>query len=344
MLILYLVQGLVPLGLIAWLALAPPRSIAGMWMQVLATGTGLIAIGVTGIWAFPPWWTFYALAALLVAAALVALTKRRQCGIWPKAFMGWLSLAGFAALGLYAANVSRLAFAAREMPAGRSIALSSPLGPGVYLVANGGNAPSVNAHASLLDQPDARHQPYVGTAHGVDLVALDHWGLRAEGIMPIDPARYVIFGRHVIAPCMSEVLAAVDGLPDMPVPKVDQNHLADNHVILRCACADVLLGHFRKGSLLVSTGQSLAMGDPIAQVGNSGNTSEPHLHINAMQRGTPDAPFAGAPRDRDDRQVCCVRETWPDRPYRPLYNGVRYTFGSGGGTRTPDTRIMIPVL
>ena len=153
----------------------------------------------------------------------------------------------------------------------------------------------VNAHATLLDQPDARHRPYVGTAHGVDLVALDHWGLRAEGIMPIDPARYVIFGRPVIAPCMGEVLAAVDGLPDMPVPKVDHDHLAGNHVILRCAGADVLLGHFRKGSLLVSTGQSLAMGDPIAQVGNSGNTSEPHLHINAMQPGTSDAPFAGAP-------------------------------------------------
>jgi hypothetical protein len=49
MLILYLLQGLVPLGLIAWLALAPPRSIAGLWMQVLATGTGLIATGTAGI-------------------------------------------------------------------------------------------------------------------------------------------------------------------------------------------------------------------------------------------------------------------------------------------------------
>ncbi len=295
MLIVYILQGLVPLGLIAWLALAPSHSIAGLWMQVLATVTGLIAIGLTGIWAFPPWWTIYALAALLLAAVLVALTKRRQRGFWPKAIMGWLSLAGFTALGLYAANASRLAFAAREMPAGRSIALSSPLEPGVYLVANGGNAPSVNAHSSLLDQPDARQRLYIGTAHGVDLVALDRWGLRAKGIMPADPKRYVIFGRPVIAPCQGDVIAAVDGLPDMPVPKVDHEHLAGNHVILQCAGADVLLGHFRKGSLLVSAGQSLAMGDPIAQVGNSGNTSEPHLHINAMQPGTPDAAYAGAP-------------------------------------------------
>jgi murein DD-endopeptidase MepM/ murein hydrolase activator NlpD len=33
----------------------------------------------------------------------------------------------------------------------------------------------------------------------------------------------------------------------------------------------------------------------IAQVGNSGNTSEPHLHINAQVSGTANAPFSGAP-------------------------------------------------
>lgn len=49
MLILYLLQGLVPLGLITWSALAPPRSLVGLWLQVLASGTGLIAIGMTGI-------------------------------------------------------------------------------------------------------------------------------------------------------------------------------------------------------------------------------------------------------------------------------------------------------
>ena len=66
-------------------------------------------------------------------------------------------------------------------------------------------------------------------------------------------------------------------------------------MILRCADADILLGHFRKGSVRVRVGQSLATGDSIAQVGNSGNTSEPHLHINAQLPGTATAPFAGAP-------------------------------------------------
>ena len=68
--------------------------------------------------------------------------------------------------------------------------------------------------------------------------------------------------------------------------------------ILTCLCgleADILLGHFHKGSVRVRVGQKLAVGDAIAEVGNSGNTSEPHLHINAQEPGTADAPFSGAP-------------------------------------------------
>jgi murein DD-endopeptidase MepM/ murein hydrolase activator NlpD len=56
-----------------------------------------------------------------------------------------------------------------------------------------------------------------------------------------------------------------------------------------------LLGHFQKGSVRVFVGQRLNIGEFIAQVGNSGNTSEPHLHINAMLPATAMAPFSGAP-------------------------------------------------
>jgi len=295
MMILYLLQSIVPLVLIAWLALAPPGNTSGVWAQALAICAGLLAVGLTGIWAFPPWWILYAFAALLLAALPIASAKLRSRAFWPNAVFGWLSFAGFAAFGFYAANEARLALGAIRMPVGPNIALSSPLAPGVYLVANGGNARSVNAHMILLDPSIAQYRKYRGTAHGVDLIALDRWGFRADGIMPTEPQRYVIFGRSVIAPCAGEVIEAVDGLPDMPVPQVDHDHLAGNHVILRCLGADILLGHFRNGSVLVRPGQRLFVGAPIAQVGNSGNTSEPHLHVNAQASGKPDAPFAGAP-------------------------------------------------
>jgi hypothetical protein len=295
MLILYLIQAIFPLALIGWLAFLPPRSTVGFWTQAISIAVALVAIGLTGIWTFPPWWTPYVFGALVLASVVGGVVRSPTRSFLPRGSIGWLSAAGFLSLALYGANEIRIALPARAMPMGRSIDLSAPLGPGVYLVANGGAALSINAHAELLDQSVARHRPYWGTGHGVDLVAIDRWGLRADGIMPAAPGAYRIFGRPVIAPCAGVVVAAVDGLPDMSVPQVDSDHLAGNHVILRCAGADILLGHFRQGSLLVRVGQKLGVGEAIAQVGNSGNTSEPHLHINAQARGTADAPFSGAP-------------------------------------------------
>lgn len=295
MLILYLLQTSVPLALIAWLTLFPPRSVIGFWTQTLAIGLCLYAIGFTGIWTFPPWWVLYGFAALLLASVVRSVLRAHDQSLWPRRVSGWLSLIGFFVLTLYAAYEIRIAFDASAIPKGRSLNLASPLGPGTYLVANGGSAVSINAHADALDQTIAAHRPYHGTGYGVDLVAIDHWGLRANGLMPSDPRRYRIFGRAVVAPCAGDVIAAVDGLPDMTVPEVDEAHLAGNHVILRCNGLDVLLGHFHKGSVQVITGQRLQTGDTIATVGNSGSSSEPHLHIHAQLPGTVAAPFSGAP-------------------------------------------------
>jgi Peptidase family M23 len=295
MLTLYLTQALLPIVLIAWLATCPPRSSVSFLVQSIATGVTIVALNFVGIWTFPPWWVVYAFGGLWAATVIGGLARRRASTRWPQGVIAWIVLFGFGALGLYSANEIRIAYAATAIPPGQTINLASPLGPGTYLVANGGAALSVNAHAELLDQSVPSHRLYRGTAHGVDLVALDRWGLRADGVMPADPHRYVIFGRAVIAPCAGEVIVAVDGLPDMPVPQVDRDHLAGNHVILRCADADILLGHFHNGSVRVQGGQRLKIGDPVAQVGNSGNTSEPHLHINAQKPGTLETPFSGAP-------------------------------------------------
>ena len=295
MLTLYLLQSVLPLVLIAWLGFVPPRNVAGFWIQALAIGVALVAISRVGIMSFPPWWMLYIFGALLVVAVASGVVRRRGMTRWPSRLAGWLCLAGFAIIGVYAANMTRVALAAAATPKGRIVDLATPLPPGTYLVANGGTAFEINAHAEFLDQTIPRHRNYWGTAHGVDLIALNRWGLRADGLTPTDPQRYIIFGRPVIAPCAGQIIVAIDGLPDMQVPQVDRAHLAGNHVILRCADADILLGHFRKGSVRVRVGQTLATGDAIAQVGNSGNTSEPHLHINAQLPGTVTAPFAGAP-------------------------------------------------
>ena len=73
-------------------------------------------------------------------------------------------------------------------------------------------------------------------------MALDGFGLRARGVQPAAPRAYFTHGARVLAPCAGRVVIAVDGLPAMPVPELDRDHMAGNHVVLRYAMADVTLG------------------------------------------------------------------------------------------------------
>lgn len=61
-----------------------------------------------------------------------------------------------------------------------------------------------------------------------------------------------------------------------------------NHVVVRRddgVC--VLLAHLRRGSIRVSRGNRVGLGDQLAECGNSGNSTEPHLHVQAMDRPSP---------------------------------------------------------
>ena len=55
--------------------------------------------------------------------------------------------------------------------------------------------------------------------------------------------------------------------------------------------------HLRRGSVLVRPGDRVYRGQIIAECGNSGNTSEPHLHFQLMDRRRP-ALAAGVPDDQ----------------------------------------------
>jgi len=99
---------------------------------------------------------------------------------------------------------------------------------------------------------------------------------------------YYVYGQTVLAPAAGEVVHVVNDLPEsLPQIETDADHPAGNHVILKVAENEYLfLAHMQPGSILVKVGDSVEPGQPIGLVGNSGNTSEPHLHIHLQN--TPD--------------------------------------------------------
>jgi murein DD-endopeptidase MepM/ murein hydrolase activator NlpD len=137
---------------------------------------------------------------------------------------------------------------------------------GEWTVFNGGRTLATNPHAA------ARNQRFA-----VDLaVVRDGRTFRGDGNGLAD---YHVWGAPVLAPAAGKVVATVDGLPDNTMGTTDRENLAGNHVILDHGNGEYsFLAHFQRASLAVIEGQEVEAGHALGRVGNSGNSSEPHLH------------------------------------------------------------------
>lgn len=154
-------------------------------------------------------------------------------------------------------------------------AFAFPLRDGSFLVGQGGSRLLLNHHFSHRTQ-----------RHAADIVGLNAAGFRAAGLHPAEAERYAIWNAQVVSPCAGRVVEVRDGLADMVPPRMDPDQAAGNHLILECTGTRIELAHFRNGSLLVAPGDRVEIGDPLGRVGNSGNSSEPHLHVHAMDAAT----------------------------------------------------------
>jgi len=163
----------------------------------------------------------------------------------------------------------------RRIGVGHVLELEFPLRGGTFYVAHGGASRLLNYH-----RISSRSQRFA-----VDIVKLRRWGTRAAGIYPRHLGAYGIFGEVVYSPCSGLVTSTVNDLPDLKPGEMDRGNAAGNCVFICVDGSDVyvLLAHLSRGSVLVSPGDRVLAGQPLAKVGNSGNTSEPHLHIHAQR-------------------------------------------------------------
>ena len=91
---------------------------------------------------------------------------------------------------------------------------------------------------------------------------------------------YFVFGKEVIAPCDARVVLVIDGVPDNEPGTLNPAQLTGNTVVLQTDLNEyILFAHLQEGSLEVEEGEEVRQGNVIARCGNSGNTTEPHLHL-----------------------------------------------------------------
>lgn len=131
------------------------------------------------------------------------------------------------------------------------------------------------------------HSAHPAQRYALDILRLNRLGTRAKGLYPKKLTQYEIFEDPVYSPCTGKVIEVRDDLPDLTPPQRDPENPEGNHVTLTCDGDDarLLLAHLKRGSVSVKKGATVKEGQIIGRVGNSGNTSEPHLHIHAERDG-----------------------------------------------------------
>ncbi|MGY6019055.1 M23 family metallopeptidase [Streptomyces spinosirectus] len=139
-----------------------------------------------------------------------------------------------------------------------------------YVVQGGGRV--MNHHAQVREQRGA-----------LDLVALGPYGTRSRPGQEL--TAYAAYGRPIRSPCDGRVISAVDTIRDQKPGEIRYQPPYGNHVFLDTGREIVKLAHLRPGSVTVKQGDAVRRGQSIGEVGNTGNTTEPHLHIHAERDG-----------------------------------------------------------
>jgi hypothetical protein len=148
---------------------------------------------------------------------------------------------------------------------------------------------------------------FLGQTFAIDFVAVDKRRRTSavrdwRTLLAAEPAtRFFAFDRPILSPVDGHVVATHDGELDHPARRAPllalrymltqgrrlRHGLAavtGNHLILALDAGGpyVALAHLRNGSLLVRPGDPVAAGQPVAACGNSGNTTQPHVHVQVM--------------------------------------------------------------
>lgn len=101
---------------------------------------------------------------------------------------------------------------------------------------------------------------------------------------------YYAFGEPVFAPADGIVVKVGEGVRDNVPGVMNPAQLYGNHVVVDLGNDEYcVICHFKNGSIRVAEGQKVKTGEALGQCGNSGNSSEAHIHFHLQ-----DKPALGA--------------------------------------------------
>jgi murein DD-endopeptidase len=178
----------------------------------------------------------------------------------------------------------------------QAVQIRAPL-RGEWLAANGpSNASGHRRTALALNGTVAIAQRF-----GIDYLQVDSAGRTWDGDST-DNRSYFAYGEEIFAVADGMVVGTKDSIPENtprgPVARAVPINLVTvggNHAIIDLGAGRyAFYAHVQPGSIRVRTGDRVRRGQVIGLVGNSGNSTEPHLHFHIVDAIAPGTSTLGA--------------------------------------------------
>ncbi len=162
-----------------------------------------------------------------------------------------------------------------------SVEIEFPFRGGQYLVTDGGNSAisrlmNYHFHSPVHKQKQTNYSMLYAT----DIVKL---GDRGSKFMPAENKDYLVFGQAVYCPVEGSVFKVVNDIEDNVPFSGNYPYNTGNTVVIKNHNYYLLLGHLKKGSIVVRPGEIVNLNDKIGECGNSGMSERPHLHMQLMK-------------------------------------------------------------
>jgi hypothetical protein len=167
------------------------------------------------------------------------------------------------------------------------VEIAPPLTGDGWMVSNGCCAPNIHRDLRLAINGDR-----IGTP---ETFAIDWSKVKNDRIYDGNGSQneqYYAFGADILAVADATVVVVQDGEPEQ-VPNVKMvpqksSEVAGNLVVLELQPnVFAAYAHLQPGSITVKVGDKVAVGQHLARLGNSGNSSGPHLHFGLLDQANP---------------------------------------------------------
>lgn len=257
----------IPLFVVIGLLRQVDKSITG-WMYKAATTTLTISVVyMIGPWGYLSYYLRYLILVILVISLIIsyynfcngksATSKTRRSKTW------------FRICSLIILTTLNIWIITGRMTFRKPLELEFPLKNGTYYILQGGNGGLNNFFHSF--KPELRY--------ALDIVKLNQYGNRADGLRPEKLDDYYIYNELVYSPCDGMIIEVIDGVENNTIGNGGDISSKANEIKIKSGQYEIHLVHLLKNSILVKQGDYIQKGQILARVGNSGFTNEPHLHI-----------------------------------------------------------------